>query len=158
MARFSRRSKNRWYFALTVADPDAPTAAELAAATRLDTQLAEINGFTFANSPIQTPVMSDAFTPQVPGEDTAEDSNLVFWEDRVSNPIKVALEKGLDGFVISFPVGLVGATPAAGDLCEVWPATIGSNARRYTVANEGAQYQVSFSITNPPAIDVDLVA
>ena len=157
MARFMRKGVNRWYFSTSIASGSyIPTAAEVNAGTRMDTQLAEINGFTYGNNPIQTPDMASTFTKQIGGEDSAEDSSLVFYEDQTTNPIRTALAKGVNGFVIIFKAGIAGGTPAAADKCDVWPVIVTSNAAQYTADNEAAKYQVSFAATDRPAQDVSV--
>jgi hypothetical protein len=147
MPRFMRKGKSKIFWVLTIANLSAPTAAEVNAGTRIDTELAEINGFTFANSPIDVPDMSTAFVSKIPGEDTVTDSNMTFYEQSTTNPISTALAKGATGNVVIFYNGTAGALPAAADKCEVWPAIVASNARMYTVANEAAKYQVVFTNT-----------
>jgi hypothetical protein len=157
MARFMRKGTTRLYMVPTIASAALiPTAAEVNAGTRLDTQVAELSGFTFANNPISTPDMSTSFVSQVPGEDATEDSSMTFYEDKVSNPIRTALAKGTNGYVVIFPAGIAGATPAAGDKCDVWPVTVASNARQYTADNEAAKYMVKLAATAEAGTDKTL--
>lgn len=150
MARFMRKGKSRLYWVLTIAALPTTTAAEVNAGTRIDAQLAEINGFSFANTPIDTPDMATAFVSKIPGEDTVGDSNMTFYEDTTTNPISTALAKGTVGYVVIFYAGIAGATPAAADKAEVWPVIVASNAKQYTTGNEAAKYQVVFTNTAGP--------
>lgn len=150
MARFMRKGTTKFYFVPTIAALAAPTVAEVTAGTHLSPQMAEVNGFTFSNSPIQTPDMNSRFVSQIPGEDSTDESSIVFYEDKSTNPIRTALAKDTNGFIVIFSGGLAGATPAASDKCEVWPVTVSSNARRYTADNSAAQYEVKFATTSPP--------
>jgi len=150
MARYMRKGTTKVYWVPSISNTAAPLATEVNAGTRLDTQLAEVNGFTFQNNPIDTPVMSSAFIGKINGEDTTQDSSFTFYEDSVSNPIKTAQAKGNNGFVVILYAGTAGATPAAGDKVEIWPATVSSNARQYSAGNEAAKYQVMYSLTSAP--------
>lgn len=151
MPRFMRKGITRFYFVPTIASATlVPTAAEVTAGTRLDAQLAEINGFSFSNSPIATPDMASAFVSSIAGEDSAADSNLTFYEDKTSNPIKTAQAKGTNGYIVIFYAGIAGATPAAGDKADVWPVQVASVSRMYTAGNEAAQYQIVYTPTAPP--------
>jgi len=150
MARFMRKGTTKLFFVLTISNTAAPTAAEVNAGTRLDTQIAEVAGFSFKNNPIDIPVMSTAFVGKINGEDTVEDSSLTFYEDSVTNPILTAQAKGTNGYVVIFYGGTAGASPAAGDKCEVWPATVASTARMYSAGNEAAKYQISYALTAQP--------
>lgn len=154
MARFMRKGITRVYWVPTIASATlVPTTAEVTAGTRLDTQIAEFNGFSFANNPIQVPDMSTAFVSNIAGEDSVADSSLTFYEDKTSNPIYTLLAKGTNGYVVIFPLGIAGVNPAAADKADVWPAQVASNARQYTAGNEAAQYVVTFAPTAAPGLD-----
>lgn len=156
MARFMRKGTTRVFFVTTLT-LNAPTDTEVIAGTELTDDIAEMNGFTFSNSPIQTPDLGTKFVGQIPGEDSTEDSSLVFYEDDASTTIKDALVKDTNGYIVIFPQGTAGASPANGDNVEAWPVTVSSNARKYTAGNEAAQFEVKFATTAPPNIDVALV-
>lgn len=157
MARFMRKGTTKVYFVPTIASPAAPTVAEITAGTRLDTELAAVNGFEFANSPIQTPDMATTFTSQINGEDTAADSNMEFYQQKTgTDTVKAALAKGTAGYVVLFDRGTAGSTPAVADKCEVWPVTVASNANMYTTDNEAAKFRVNYSVTSPPTLSATL--
>lgn len=154
MSRFMRKGKTKFYFVPTIASASlVPTAAEVIAGTRLDSQLAEVNGFTFSNNPIPVPDMATKFQSQIPGEDSTEDSSLVFYEDDTTNTIMTALAQGAVGYIVIFPAGTAGAAPAAADKADVWPVQVSSNARQYTADNESARYQVNFAATKEPGFN-----
>lgn len=150
MPRFMRKGRTKIFFVPTIASLAAPTAVEVNAGTQVDVQLAEINGFNFANTAIDTPDMATSFVSKIPGEDTVGDSNMSFYELTTTNPISTALAKGSVGYIVIFPGGLAGAIPAAADKAEVWPTIVASNSKQYTVGNEAAKYQVVFTNTAAP--------
>lgn len=159
-ARFMRRGITKFWFVPTItAGTHIPTAAEVNAGVNVTLQVSEVNGFNFANSPITTPNMNDRFTPQITGEDTAADSNLTLYQLRGgTDTVYAALPKDTAGYMVIFYNGIAGATPAAADKCDVWPATISSRSKMYSAGNEAATYQVVFSITDPPAEDASVAA
>lgn len=151
MSRFMRKGRTKVWFVPTMADPAAGTVAEVVTAgTELNTDLGEVSGFTFSNSPISTPDMDTTFTPQIGGEDTAAESSMGFYEQDDTTTIKDAMAKDTVGYVLFYPQGIAGASPAAADVYEAWPVIVTSSARTYTVGNEAAMFNVSFSITDPP--------
>lgn len=151
MPRFMRKGTTRLYWVPTIASATlVPTTAEVTAGTRLDTQIAEINGFAFSNNPIAVPDMSTTFVPNIAGEDTSDESSLVFYEDKTSNPIKTAQAKGANGYIVIFYAGIAGANPAIGDKCDVWPSQVASVSRQYTAGNEAAKYQITYAPTATP--------
>lgn len=152
MARFMRKGITKVRFVPTIVAIAAATTAEITAGTDLTAQTAELNGFEFSNSPIDVPDMSSAFVSKVAGEDTVADSSIVFYEDLTTNPIRTALAKGTNGYIVIYYGGQVGAgaVPAATSKYEAWPIQVASNARRYTAGNEAAQYNVMFANTAAP--------
>lgn len=158
MTRFFRRTITKFYFVETIADQSGPTIAELATALALHQDVGEVSGFTFSNSPIDTPDFESAFVKSIPGEDTAEDSSMTFYEDDTTNPIRDALTKGTVGYIVIFSTGISGASPQIGDNCEVWPVSIASSARQYSAGNDAAMYQVTYTITDVPEPDAVVAA
>lgn len=151
MARFMRKGVTRVYFVPTIASATlVPTTAEVTAGTRLDTQLADINGFAYANNPINVPDMSSAFVANIPGEDAVADSSLTFYEDKTTNAIKTAQPKATVGYILFFYAGIAGAAPATADKADVWPILVASVARQYTAGNEAAQYIITYAPTAAP--------
>lgn len=157
MPRFMRRGITKFFWIPTATSSTVVTAAQVNAGVNVTPQIAEVSGFNFANSPITTPNMEEEFTPQIPGEDTAADSSITFYEIRgATDTIHDAQPKGDTGYMVIFFGGIAGSTPAAGDDADVWPATVGSNSRGYSAGNEAATYVVNYSITAPPGEDVNL--
>lgn len=154
MVRFMQKGKTKVRWVLTIASATlAPTAAEANGGTDLTGQLSEINGFTFSNSPISTPDMSSDFVGNIPGENTADASSQVFYEDTVTNPISTALAKGTVGNVVFARRGLAGASFAAGDIVDVWPTQVSSNVPMYSTGNEASRYTVSYAMTKVPGFE-----
>lgn len=162
MARYFRRGTSKMYFVPIVDDVDGPTESELEVALELSCELSELSGFSFSNNPIDTPDMCAEFVSRIPGEDTAEDSSITFYEHNSpsDNPIRDALVKGTLGYIIFFPYGVTGVDgsgndpwPENGDHCEVWPVSVASSTREWSAGNDAARYVVEFTITNPPSTD-----
>lgn len=153
MARFFRRGKEKWVFAPAVANPAAPTRAEINAGTVLtapgDTAAAGISavaGFAISNAPIAVPDAATTFDKSIPGIDSAEASSITFYDDDASTTKRTALAKGTAGFIIRMPYGDV-----AGKRCAVWQVrTTGVNDDANLVAAEGATFGVGFSVEAEP--------
>lgn len=158
MSRYFRRGTTKVYFAPTIANIDAPTEAEMTAGTEIGCEMSEVAGFAFKNSPINVPDFCSTFVKNIPGEDKADASTMTFYEDDTSNPIKDLLGKGDEGFVVFFPYGVTGASPTAGDICEVWPVQVASNTRQWVASNDAAKYMIEFTITEVPDQSAEVVA
>lgn len=158
MSRFFRRGTTKVYYAPVIADIDAPTVSEMDDGLELSCELADVSGFAFKNSPIAVPDMCSTFIKSIPGEDKADSSSMTFYEDNVTNPIKLALGKGVEGYIVFFPIGVTGASPAAGDVCEVWPVQVASSTREWKASNDAAKFMVEFTATDVPDQEAAVVA
>jgi hypothetical protein len=127
-----------------------PTAAEVTAGTDLS-HFAEINGFTVKGSNVQTPDMATEFTGTIPGETTADDSSITFYEDDTDHDIEDVLERGVEGFIAIYRKGY-----ATGKIVDVFPVRVSSRYPMVTAANEPAKFQVDMSITDTPAQDLTM--
>lgn len=146
MGRFTRKGVSRIFFCATLADPAAPSiATELTTANEVTGSVAEITGFQFTNSPINTPDLASTFVSQIPGEDTAEDSAITYYDDDTATTIRTAQAKGSAGYVVLCPYGKTVAKRA-----EVWPAKSTGFNDEWTAGNEAARARVQFAITAVP--------
>lgn len=150
-----------WFFPAITGTGGAPdVSTDLPDADDVTRDVAEVSGFNFANDPIETPDMENTFTPSIPGRDKADSSSLTYY-DRLglaNNPNKTLMAKGVVGYLVIFPYGLAGATPAAGDECDVWPIQVASVSRGYSAANEAAKNVFMYTITDAPVLDTEMVA
>ena len=162
MGRFFRRGVTKFRFCPAVAGTvvvdgetiiGSPTRAELTAGIDLSGDIADIAGWTLTNSPIATPNLADRFTPQIPGEDTAGDSSLTFYDRDDSETIRDALLKGTDGFMVVMPYGDVPTKR-----CAVYPVTSGGVNDEFSTGNDAARFVVGFSITGVPNQDAVIPA
>ena len=153
MVRFFRRGKTQIVFAPTVAAATLkPTIAEITGGTNLSASTNDISGFTFANSPIDTPDMATPFTSKIPGPDEADDCTIKYYLDSVTNPLNTTLAKDVIGFIVLADYKLLG-TWASGDRVDVWPVQVGSNAKDYSVGDDPATSTVTFTVTATPAVN-----
>lgn len=161
MARFFRRGTSKIFFVPgenTFTNVNEPEAS--ASYIDISCDIAEITGFSFANSPIEVPDMCSEFVKKIPGEDTADDSELTFYEDNLANPIRNSiLTKGTLGYIVLFPYGVSGSggtVPAAGDEAEVWPVSVARVAREWSAGNEPARYMISLTIRDIPGLHAEV--
>jgi hypothetical protein len=147
MARFNRKGVTKILFAETVASTTyLPTAAELTGATEYTKQIAAVDGFSLENQEIETPDMASTFVAKIPGDDSAADSSLTFYEDDTTDTIETDLAKGTVGFIIICRKGKAPSTKGM----DVYPVRVASNSAAITADNEAAKIMVKFSITDRP--------
>ena len=150
--RFMRRGVTKIFWLASVEAPKWLKRWELCPpnATELSRAVSEVDGWALSNEPIETPDMATTFTASIPGEDKADSSTLTFYEDLASNEIESLLPKGVAGFVVFLRKGDVPGSRSV----DVFPAQVASRSAQYNTGNEAAKFQVTFTITEPPALDV----
>lgn len=173
MARYFRRGTTKiWYVPAISAPISAPDEDEFTVAAvgstpgavDLTCAVAEISGFSFQNNPIDVPDMCATFVKKIPGEDTADDSEITFYEENSGNPLidaaSGAMRKGQTGYIVFFPYGVTGAgeLPEAGDDCEVWPVSVAKTTREWSAGNDPARFVTTFTITDVPALYAEVEA
>lgn len=155
MARFNRKGVTKILFAETVASTTyLPTLAEVTGATDYSGSIAAVDGFALENQEIETPDMASTFVSKIPGDDSASDSSLTFYEDDVDDDIETALAKGTTGFIL---IARKGKTSGAKGL-DVYPVRVASNSAQITADNEAAKIMVRFSITDRPLLNAAIPA
>jgi len=155
MGRFSRKGVTKILFAPTIAASTyIPTRTELSGATPLTKQISAVDGFTLENQEIETPDLESTFTAKIPGDDQAADSTLTFYEDDTSSTLEESLAKGTTGFIIILRKGDVPTSKSM----DVYPVRVASQSAAITVDNEPARWMAKFSITDTPALSVEVPA
>lgn len=151
MGRYFRRGKSKIYFLPAISNKAAPTSGEIAAGTNLTPSIQDPGNFEFSNSPIATPDLDTTFTSQIPGEDTAGDAQIAFYDDDTATTIRTTLAKGVAGYIVRMPLGNVTAKRA-----EVFPVTCTGVNDNYSAGNEAALFTVGFAITATPTLSAVL--
>jgi hypothetical protein len=155
MARFNRKGVTKILFAETIASTTyMPTVAEITGATDYTKQIAAVDGFSIENQEIETPDMDSTFVSKIPGDDSAADSSLTFYEDDVTDTIETDLAKGTEGFIL---IARKGKAPSTKGL-DVYPVRVASNSSAVTADNEAAKLMVKFSITDRPLLNATIPA
>lgn len=153
MGRFTRKGISKIYFTATLASTTAPSVAAIVAGTALHVAIAAIDGFTFENSPIETPDLEGTFVKTIGGEDKVGGPKMTFYDDDTATTVRTALAKGSSGFLTFCPYGAT-ATKRA----ETWAVISTGYNDAWTVGNEAAQASVSFVITAIPNQNATLAA
>lgn len=161
MARFLVNGQCHILFVPTIANPAAPTVAELTAGDDLTSSIdvSKVTGFTFKDNPIATPIASSKFVPQIPGTLTSDGSSLSFYESDVDadNTYRDTLTFGATGYIVIQRGKLSTAALAAADKVDVWPVQVSSVVEPFD-GSGASQTVVSFTATNPPSQHVAIAA
>lgn len=151
---YNPQGRSQWYWVPTIGGAAGPTLAELAAGTVLgDAALAVTPPARTANTITATPITAEEehTLPALPGTtngelemrrgDTSAAASYTLW-----NTMK-ALE-GDDGFLVDVLTGKA-VTPAAGAVCDVYPATVNQVSNASKAPGQASSWKVSFSHNGP---------
>jgi len=162
MARLIPNERTWVGFALSVADLEAPTEAEIQAAVDLTCLVVSLNASATGNT-VPTPAFCSLFETSVPGTSTAT-FTADFYRDDDPPPDGDAawnvLPRGQRGFFIISRFGGTGpnAMPLADDTVEVWPVYIVSRAMTNMASNTAMTFTCTASVPEVPAEDAVVAA
>src|SRR3954471_21382689 len=131
MSKHARRGKAKYYFVPTLTSLTNPSIAEINAGTYLGKALRTMTGFETNTSRISEAVMHSMVSPQITGEQTFGDAQMVLLEDdgTTTDPDSsdlaaayAALADGALGYIVAAVYGLTSTKK-----CEVWSVQIGAN-------------------------------
>jgi hypothetical protein len=151
ITRFFGVGTTAFLFCPTIANPAAPTFAELDAGTELTRDIADISGWMTSSEFIDVPDMATRFTSKIPGRITSEDSSITFYadEDQGAGDAGALLPRDTDGFMVIADGGL------ASGIGDVFQVTVGSNSIQRSV-DDAVKRVVTFAIRSEPAEGVTL--
>jgi len=152
--RFIRRGVSKFLFAPTIANPASVTRAEITSAEDLSDEIADVSGWQLENQAVEVPDLGSTFEKNIPGTDSAADSSLTFYEDKVGDDIDALLPKGTEGFVLIMRKGDIPASESM----DVFAVRVGSKGSEYSIGNDPARMVVSFTITEEPELDTTIPA
>jgi hypothetical protein len=143
----------------------APTVAEVAAGTEItDAIAAPPEGFTTESTFIEVPRLKRRVTGKIPGRVNIPDSAMTFyWGDADDDPerdVYALFPRDSSGFLARFmPVdGAPVGTPAAADICDVFPYTVASRSKSPDDFGQSLKFRVAFGITDAFGEDLAVLA
>lgn len=159
MPKFPRRSNTGVYLVTTIANPAAPTVAEITAGTPLHDELAALTGFTSEQGTIPVPTLGSMWDGTIPGGETAAASSLTFYagddDTDDSEAIRAAFVEGDNAYIVFVKRAKV---PVAADPVDVFPIMVMASNDSYSVDNAAAQFTVGIAIPDPPSKNVAVAA
>jgi hypothetical protein len=144
-SRYYAVGTTKYIYALTVANPAAPTRAEINAGTDLSPEIAEVSGFMVKSEQIPTKDIDNRFVSKIPGDINAEDSALKFYASSDSVDVRALLPRDTIGYVLRMDGGDV-----AGRKMDVFPIKVAALSKDMGTGTNAATIEVQFTITDPP--------
>lgn len=152
--RFFQPEISKVYLALTVADyRTAILRPEIAAATDLTNEIADLSGFSVTSNLIDTPDLGNRFVSRIGGRTTTEDSSITFYADQGGDDVRKVLARGDKAFLIFCDGG-----DQVGYLADVFPVEVTSVGKVRSTGDQAFQLTVGFAITAVPGEDLELPA
>jgi hypothetical protein len=144
--------KHYWVF--VIANYLLPTRAEINSGLDLTVEIPDggVTGFSLAGSTNDVPDMGSKFTSTVAGRLTSATNTIDSYLDQGSVDVRTMLPRTTTGYVVNMWDG-----DLAGQLCDVFPVTVITQAIDPNSANPG-KVTLDFAITRIPAINVRIPA
>jgi hypothetical protein len=159
MARRSPDGESRLSFVAAIADPEAPTAAELNAGIPLQDHLLEWN-FPETDNDMDVSDMGSSFNKNDLGTYGGDSGTLTAYrDDDPDNDLAWAtLKRGTRGFMVERLFGGSDVDFADGDVVSVFPGVCGTPAPQPRTRNTPLQIVAGWKMTGEPRHDVVVVA
>jgi hypothetical protein len=158
MTRFIPNERSYVGFATTIANIQAPTAAEIAAAVDLTGFCVSINASAQGNT-VPTPALDSLFETSILGTSQAS-FTADFYRDDAADTAWTTLPRAEEGFFIISRVGSSGTghVPVATDKVEVWPVIVTSRQAGAMSSNTVQTFTMNASVPVVPAEDAVVAA
>jgi hypothetical protein len=167
MARRSPDGESRLVFAATLANPAAPTVAELNAAVDLTPFLLEWN-FPESGNTVDTSDMASSFNKTDAGTYGGDAGTLTGYKDDVAGDdlAWTALPRLTRGFFVerlfggadaAFQAGATGPPAVPADRVSIYPGVVTARSPQPKTRNTPIQFEAMIAITGEPKHDVTVV-
>ena len=157
MARLVYEGRTNVYWATAVADIEAPTLAEIGAATELTGYVAKDGVAVNINTNnVDSATIAEIFDAQVVGSWGADVQLTMFRDDEDDSAYDLCVY-GTNGFLIIDRINDSGTLAGIGDVVEVWPAQMHIPAMENSSSNTQQRFVESFAVTATPALDATVV-
>jgi hypothetical protein len=145
-------------FAATLANYQAPKAAEVAAAVDLTDYIVSINAGTQGNT-VPIPDLGHLFESSINGTAAAQFTASMYRDDE-DDLAWNTLPRRTNGFMLISRFGGTGASnsPAIGQSVEVWPVSVTSRSADQLTSNTAQTFALTCSVPQEPAEDAIVVA
>lgn len=149
-------NSNIWYSA-TLGDQEAPSVAEIGAATELTNDVGEVNGFGETSNYVDVPVAGRRRVARIPGTIHSEDSDLLIWCKTEGDTLRATLKPDVTGFII-IRQGIVSTEPIGeGDVVHVYPIVVSNTPFQRPLGDTAASWRVQVAISGAISVDVEVV-
>lgn len=153
VTRYLPPGRRKFYWLTAIANPGAPTRAELNAGTDVSPQVSTVTGFNLVTDTVDVTPLGSSFVTLLP---TTVDAaiggvnELLFYAASNSQDVRTVFPIGTTGYIVFLYEGDV-----ATQLCEVWPAVVNAMYFEQDKTLAGSIH-VQFTITSQPSQNVTI--
>ncbi len=152
MARLVYEGRTTVYWATAVTNKEAPTIAEINAATDVSAYVSKDGvAVNITTNNVDSATIQEIFDAQVVGSYGANVQITGFRDDDDDEFYDLCVY-GTNGFLILDRFNTSGQAPTAGDAVEVWPAQMHEPAMQNSATNTQQRFIETFAITEAPAL------
>lgn len=146
--------RTRVYWVSSIANQNAPTAAELNAGTALQSLLTPdgLNGFQPDTADVDVSALDSTFNTVVAGRASFSGTALRLKKQAGTDAVYNLLVRDLAGFVVIRRDVTASTTFATGDKVEVYPAVLGEVRNLDPEANSVHKYEVPVKVSLSPSL------
>ena len=142
--RFTQIGTTRYLWAGEVADPNAPTFAEIAAAVDITPDVRSVGGLEANHDRTPITVATSPQTRSFPGAVTREPQIIMYDREGDTSPYRDLFVVGTDAHLIVLPYG---QPYVAGDRVKVYPARSAGNGSVFTAEAAPATFVIDLALT-----------
>jgi hypothetical protein len=151
--RYFPTGTTKYLFVPTIANPNAPTRAELDAGTDLSPEIREVDGWTVSSDEIETPDINSRFTSKIPGRISADESSITMYADPTGTDARTLLARDTEGWIVR-----MGGGDTAARKMDLFEITVTSVSKEFGTDDEAGTLVFQFSIKSEPVEDIAIPA
>ncbi|MFA5636910.1 MAG: hypothetical protein WC977_13520 [Anaerovoracaceae bacterium] len=157
MSSYITPGLSRVYWVDAIADADAPEADEINLGTDLTAALKGLPAVPRTGNVADASTLDSTFEARRRGTVGGDQATFEIIRDDTTETEYESMSEGDEGYLVIFRKGIAGETPAADDVCDVYPAQVNAIADGTPGRNEVDYAVFELVITADPSRDVTVV-
>lgn len=158
MAEYITPGRSKVYWVTTLTSTTSPSAAEIVAGVNLTPVLRGIPDLPRSANTADASDLSSTFEKRARGTVGGDSGTFQLKRLTGTETAYAALDEGDEGFLVVFRKGTAGASPAASDVADVYPAQVNTIADDTPGRNDIDSVTVTIVLTDNPSRDATVAA
>lgn len=158
MASYITPGRSKVFWVTTLSSTTSPSAAEINAGVELTGKLRGIPQIPRTANTADASDLSSTFEKRMRGTVGGDSITMELKRDTGTETEYAAMDEGDEGFLVVFRKGTAGASPAAADVCDVYPAVVNVKGDGQPGRNDVDFAIFELVVTDNPSRDVVVAA